>query len=218
MELLNLPRLRHKELQTVGENSIRICSNILEVKPAVDKVQTSLDTFKQGMQKDKSNNISKKELDGERDRYTFGLLRTIQAETYFEYQDEETAQTVLKLGAIAGRYTGITRLPLNEQTAATDNLLDEIKKLNLAEGTLTSVQRWLPFIEVSNTQFKAAHDTIIEDSARLADISAASLVAPQLTNDLHNLYTLVFAYAQIGTNPSAVEAYKELEVLINSVN
>jgi hypothetical protein len=218
MELLNLPRLRNKELQTIGEQSIRICGNISEVKPALEKAKASLETFKQGMQKDKSSGISKAEIDKERDRFTYGLLLNIKAETYFEYQEEATQQAVARLAAIANKYTGITRLPLNEQTAAVDNLLDELKKLNLPAETLPVVQRWLPLIEAANNRFKTASNAIIADSAQMADISAAGLVAPQLIEDLQNLYSLVFAHARIGNNANTTNAFKELEILINSVN
>ncbi|WP_439182665.1 DUF6261 family protein [Carboxylicivirga taeanensis] len=218
MELLNLPRLRNKELQTVGEQSIRICGNIAEVQTALDKAKASLETFRQGMQKDKSSGISKAEIDQERDRFTYGLLQSIKAETYYNHQEEATAQLVTRLATIAGKYTGITRFPLNEQTAAIDNLLDEINKLKMPADALPAIQRWLPLMEAANSRFKTASNAIIEDSARQAEISAAGLVAPQLTEDLQNLYSLMFAHARIGSNNATVEAYKELEILINSVN
>lgn len=217
MELINLPRLRNQELQTVGENSIRICSAINEVTTAVDKAANSLNSFKKGMQKDTSTGISKAELDNKRDRLLYGLMLSIKAESHFPH-DSTTAKTASTLINIANKYTGITRMSYNEQTAAIDNLLEEISKLGLSAEVLPFVQRWLEPISNANLAFKAGHEAFIEGNVKLSGTSAASYVAPQLAEDLQNLYTLMFAYAKIGNNQAIIDAYQELEFLINSVN
>ncbi len=116
------------------------------------------------------------------------------------------------------KYTGINKFPLNEQTAATDNLLSEIKSVLGSNVAFPHLTRWIPLIEDTNNQFKDVTSDSITERAKLKNTEAASYVAPQLTEELQNLYTLMFAFARIGDNDQIVKAYKELEVLIASVN
>ena len=126
MEMIHIPRLRNKELQTVGENSLRICNSIIEVKPAFDKVATTLEVFIKGMQKDKVDSHQRSVYDKKRDKYTSGLVNNIKYEKNFEHA-ADNAQVVADLINIVSKYTGINKMPFNEQTAATDNMLVEIK-------------------------------------------------------------------------------------------
>ena len=217
MELLTLPRLRNKELQTVGENSVRICGEIVDVKPAIDKVTITLNTFKEGMQKELISAGTKKDLDYKRDNLVSGLITNIKAESLFPHP-ETIQETLLALLTITKKYTGIGRLPYNEETAAIDNMMDELSKLDLEDPALAGITRWFQPISDSNNAFKAAGSEYIESTARLSETSPASAIAPELSEDLENLYTLMFAHAKIGANPAIVTAYKELEVLIKSIN
>jgi len=217
MELLNLPRLRMKELQTVGENSIRICQAIPEVEPAVAKVRATMDDFLKGMQKHKTSAATKAELDKVRDQYVRGMVLNVQAESYYPHKGEK-AQSINVLLKIATKYSSSTRLRYNEQTAAIDNMLDEMQKIEALETKHQNIARWLPLIEKANQDFKTATKDFIEGTAKLSNTSAASEVAPLLSENLHELYILMFAHAQIGTIKNIKTAYQELEVLIKSVN
>lgn len=217
MEIIHIPRLRNKELQTVSENSLGICSTIPEVKPAHDKASATLQTFVKGMQKEVLDGQQRAAYDKHRDKYTSGFLSNIRYEKNFNHTDENAA-TVVALNNVINKYTGIARLPFNEQTAATDNMLQEVKAVLGSSESFPNLTRWIPLIEETNGKFKDASSDLIKDKANLKETDAASEIAPQLTADLQNLYTLMFAYAQIGTSEAIVTAYKELEVLIESVN
>ncbi len=217
MELINLPRLRNKELQTVGENTLRICHPIPEVKPAVDKVVDALNVFKEGMQKDVALTISKSELDKVRDKLLIGFTTTVKAETYYPHNDG-VSKLVASIDNIVNKYNGIARYRYNEETAAIDNMLDELNQVFKDQETLENVKRWIPLIKAANIDFKNAADEFIEDSAKRDSTESASNLAPQLSEDLQNLYTLMFAHAQIGTNQDIISAYQKLEILINTVN
>lgn len=217
MDIIHIPRLRNRELQTVGENSLRICSEITEVKPAYDKANATLESFIKGMQKEKLDGQQKSVYDKKRDKYTAGFINNIKYEKNFNHTDENAA-VVVDLNNVISKYTGVTRLPFNEQTAATDNMLQEVKTVIGNNESFPNLTRWIPLIEETNNEFKEASSDLIKDKANLKETDAASEIVPQLTDDLQKLYTLMFAYAQIGSNDSIVKAYKELEVLIDSVN
>ncbi|TRX66548.1 DUF6261 family protein [Carboxylicivirga sp. M1479] len=217
MEIVNLPRLRMKQLQTVGENSLRICEAIPEVKPATDKVKSLIGDFKLGMQKENVPAVTKVELDKLRDKYISGFRLEVKSETYFPHETDK-AQLIDTLSVILAKYSDINRYSYNEQTAAVDNMLTEISKIDLQEGETLTIGRWLPLIKNANEDFKKANKAFIEGNAILATTSAASDLAPQLAESLHDLYTLMFAHAKIGTNENIVKAYREIEMLIKSVN
>jgi len=217
MEMIYIPRLRNKELQTVGENSLRICNALIEVKPAFDMVSATLEVFIKGMQKDKVDSQKRSIYDKKRDKYTSGLLNNIKYEKNFEHA-ADNAQVVADLLNIVSKYIGINKMPFNEQTAATDNMLVEIKTVLGSNESFPNLTRWIPLIEEANGQFKEVSSDLIKDKVSLKETDAASAIAPQLSEDLQNLYTLMFAYAKIGSNQSIIDAYKELEVLIDSVN
>ncbi|WP_289053973.1 DUF6261 family protein [Carboxylicivirga marina] len=217
MEIIHFPRLRNKELQTVGENSLQICNGIPEVKPAYDKASSTLSTFVKGMQKDKNVGQSKKSYDRKRDTYTSAFIYNVKYEMSYEHNVEDTA-LVTALNNIIGKYAGIARLPYNEQTAATDNMLDEVQVVLSGNESLPHLSRWIPLIDDANNEFKAVSSDYIKSSVDLKETDAASLIAPQLAEDLENLFTLMYAHAKIGSNANVISAYKELEVLIDSVN
>lgn len=217
MDLINLPRLRMKELQTVGESTVRICNTIPEVQNEVNKVIKSLDKFVLGMQKDKAFKGAKAELDHRRDSLTYALFTAIKSESYYPHNGK-IKQTVDALVAITNKYVGINRYRYAEQTAAVDNMIEEIRSLGLPPEELPTIQRWLPLIQEANEGFKTASAEQIKQSAKESSTSAASSVAPQLAEDLQNLYILMFAHARIGTNNMLIKAYKELAILVDTVN
>ena len=84
MDIIHIPRLRNKELQTVGEDSLRICSGITEVKPAYDKADAKLKLFIEGMLKEKIDGQSKTNVDKQRDKYTSGVTpQVVKIEVFF---------------------------------------------------------------------------------------------------------------------------------------
>ena len=73
MQLINLPRLRLKELQTLSENTLLICQSIEEIRPGTMKIESALTAFKTGMLKEQASAATKLELDKTRDRLISGF-------------------------------------------------------------------------------------------------------------------------------------------------
>ncbi|TAJ06852.1 hypothetical protein DMA11_22360 [Marinilabiliaceae bacterium JC017] len=218
MELISLPRLRVKELQTVGEKSLSICAGIIEVEPAARKVETILEVYKKGVRKDQASAGEKKGLDKIRDRFVSGFTADLNAEMYFPHVDPVTVEALNRLQDLTQKYgTKITRLPYSEETAAVDNLLADLKEID-TQALDFKVARWVPLIEKANNDFKAADDAYIDEKVRADQTDAATSQAPELIEALENLYKLLFAHVQItGTEP-ILTAYAKLETLVKSYN
>ncbi|TRX64588.1 DUF6261 family protein [Carboxylicivirga sp. M1479] len=217
MELLNLPRLRLKELQTVSENSVRICDAIPEVQPAVKKVKEAIADFKASMQKEKVPAATKSELDKKRDKLIYGLVLRIKSDSHYPFTGEKS-QAIESLLSITTKYNGINRFRYNEQTAAVDNMIDEMRNVDLQDEDFKDINDWLNLVEQANNDFKAASDSYIESNAQLSDTKSATDMAPLLAESLNGLYSLMFAHARIGTSPAISNALMELEVLLKSLN
>ena len=218
MHLISLPRLRMKELQTLAENSIKICQPIEEVKPALQQVESALAAFIQGMLKDKSTGVSKKTLDKRRDYAISGFFNVIKAEKYFPHEDENVVEAIIKLSAIINRFgLDIIRLPYDEETSAVDNMIAEIKEFESYDLLDVSVTRWIPVIEKLNEEFKTASKEFITAKTVLNNRDSATTLAPYLTEALEGLYTMMFAYLKIGNNEAINKAYNEVNTLVDGL-
>lgn len=217
MEIFTLPRLRVAELQALTEVTIKICENIEGIDPALNKVTSGYDKYKESMLKVAASADDKKDLDKTRDRLISGFIKDVQAEKLFPHEDAAIKKSVKELVNIAGKYgTKINRYPLNEQTAAVDNLLTECKALNLSSLDGSGIARWLPLIENANAGFKQANQQYIEDSAGSSAIDPATSLAPELTDAIGNLIIVLYTKARFSNDEAAGKALAELEELVDS--
>lgn len=217
MILITLPGLRLGQLQTIGENSIDICKDIPEVAPEMAKVNSSFVAFKEGMLKDKASAAKKGKLDLKRDLVVSGFMNVVFEERKFPNEVAGMVDAHAALLKIVKKYgLKIVRLRRVEETAAIDNLLADIAKLDIALLLPTGIPRWIPAIEAANGEYKKAAKEFVSDSTDDAAIKTASSLAPALEEALEDLYTMLFA--TIKRTPSEVlkKAYGDLETLIDS--
>ncbi len=216
MELINLPRLRHKELQAIAESTLRICATITEVQPALAKVSTHLEAFKQGMLKEQAYAADKNELDKQRDRLLSGFMQSLKAETFFPHQDLEVVEVLAQVDQVTRKHgPRLTKLSYSEETSAIDNLLTEIGQID-TQVLDTSITRWIPLIQSTNNEFKAANSSFISDRAKATNTDSASQQAPLLRESMEGLLTLLFAHTKITVTAPILAAYREMEILIKS--
>ncbi|MEM9339253.1 MAG: DUF6261 family protein [Bacteroidota bacterium] len=213
MTILSLPQLRLAELQSLTESLLPIATPLTEVGPQTQQVSEAFETFKQGMIKNAAAS-DKKTLDKTRDQLTSGLLYGVQSELLFPPTGTET-KTLEQVAEITGRYGfGLNRLPYNEQTAETDNMLKELEALNLS--SLPNISRWTGPIREANEAFKAASTDFLEGKVEAADTASATEAAPALETAIRELFTLLFAHLQISKTETLEKAYKELAALVDS--
>jgi hypothetical protein len=218
MDLIILPRLRLKELQSLGESSLEICMPITEVEPATQAVSIALAAFKQSMLKEEASAAVKKTIDKSRDRLNYGLMHHIKAEQYFPHTKVEVQETLIKLVAIAYKYgTKLSRLPFNEESAGIDNMITELNQLNPEALSEMGIARWIPLIGEANTAFKAAAHEYVANSVEADELDSATSLAPALINALEGLYTLLFAHVKITNSDTLVTAYNQLDELVSAL-
>lgn len=217
MNLISLPTLRHNQLQSVCENSIKICAGITELDGILSHVTNAFQPFKNGMIKVQASGSSKKEIDTERDNLTTGFLRAIAAEQQFPHTDSATIESLKNLATKANKYSmKITRLPFNEETAAIDNFMADIKPLDLTPLNNSGLTRWIPLIETANKAFKEAAVLYIKDSAQSHTIASATDTAPALIDALEGLYAMLFALIKVNANATHIKSYLQLQTLVDS--
>lgn len=217
MQLINLPRLRLNELQTLAEKSVKLCNEIKEVEPAVKNTDDTLTTFKDAMQKDKSTGLDKKTQDKNRDIDINGFFDQVTVEKAYPENSPEVAEQLTELSLILNKYSkSIIRLPYSEESAAIDNLMAEItSKINLAILN-PAVTRWIPLIEKENQKFKDLDETSDEKKSVIKSNHSATKVAPYLVTALEGLFTLLFAHTQISGNEKIKDTYIQLSNLVDA--
>lgn len=217
IELLTLPRLRNHQLQTVSENSINICAGISQLEAPLTKVTEELDKFKIGMTKEKASAVNKKELDTDRDNLTANFVRSVNAESNFPYSDPAKKDTMKQLLKVVHSYgLKITRLSYNEESAALDNFINDVKKIDLAPLSETGLARWIPLIENANNSFKSAVREYINDTSNTSLIESASAAAPGLMDALDGLFSMLYAYIKTDGSDELKKAYTQLQTLLDS--
>lgn len=218
MEIIHLPRMRNQQLQTLAEESIRICQPLTEVQPALFKVKTNLDIFKSGMVKEQVSAAEKKGLDKVRDHLVSGLVHDVRAEAYFPH-DQEKSETVNQALTVINKYgASIAKLPQKEETAAIDNLLYEMAQLDQIVLKESAIARWIPLVKDANENFKRASGEFIDEKVDAAQIASASKQSVKLIEALEDLYVMLFAHVKVSDNEAIRLSYTKIENLVKSMN
>ena len=215
--ILSVPRVRVGQLQSLAENALAICSRHGQLQTATEKVRAELTEFKAGMLRQPASAAVKAELDKVRDRLITGLFFQIRAEEHFPHESPEDKVQMANLSALKKKYNStITSLPLDEETAAVDNLLTELKAINIAQFANGRLQIWLPLILDANNKFKTAAQGYVADSAEAAGKASATAKAPKLMAALSAMFTMMYAFVQVSGDAALLKSYSELQVLINA--
>ena len=218
LELINVPRMRVAQLQSLAENTLTIGARHSQLKDALQKVHAELDEFKAGMLRHTASASEKAELDKIRDRYTAGLFHLIRSEEFFPYETPEDKTIILHLTALHKKYSpSFTRLPLEEKTASIDNLLSELHSMDMSKFANGRIKSWIPLIQNANNKYISAAQGYISESAEASGILSATAKAPQLTAALNALYSMMYAHTQISGDPALRKSYIELQMLVNAV-
>lgn len=218
MELIKVPRLRLTLLQTLAESTISICQKFPALNTVLQLAITVFETFKQAMVKEKASAKDKKRLDHERDEVLTGFVLNVKSELKFPHQDEIVKKALAELALVVRKYgMRIKRLPLDQETAALDNLLADIAEIDITPLDPTGLTRWIPELESANTRFKEAAQTFISDSVEDASTDAATKQAPELEDALEGLYAMMYAVLKTAPDAEMETAYQELEELVDSM-
>lgn len=215
--MVRVPQLRLGQLQLFSETLIKKCKPFEEVKSALEPAEALVTEFKEGMLKDKSVSIDKKELDAISDRLISGLSHNLKAELEFPQASNEAKIEQGKIEQIIDKFgTKITKYSYTDQPAAVDNMLTELGKVNLLVLGNSGIERWVPLIKEANENFKKATLQFVGEKTKNMEQDSASALAPELINALNKLLTIMFAFANIGANPELVKTYSEISVFTDT--
>ncbi len=181
------------------------------------EVEKEFTTFKEGALKKQAGATVKKTVDKKRDRYNSGFFLDIKAESYYPYTEKAALETVKQLNSLSKKYgTKINRLPFNEETAAIDNCIEEAEKIDLSPLANSAIGRWIPLLKEANQQFKEVSKEYVKESTAVAALESATAVAPELTNNLEELFIQFFSIIRVSPTDALKKAHNELETMVNA--
>ncbi|WP_068471626.1 DUF6261 family protein [Saccharicrinis aurantiacus] len=217
MELIVLPRLSLNHLQTITEESVKLCETIPELSAAIEKVNNVLEPFKEGMLKESLTAVDKKNTDWKRDRLTKGFIKSVRNELLFDHSDAEVLETLKQLNKVVDKYgIEVTRLPLNAETAAIDNLLSDVAQIDITSLSNTGITRWIPKVNDANQAFKIANRDYNAKTTSNSAINSASSIAPSLRKSVNGLYAMLFGLIMMSPSDNLISTYKQLDTLVDT--
>ncbi|MEM6815511.1 MAG: DUF6261 family protein [Bacteroidota bacterium] len=211
--MLVLPSLRWAQLQSFTESLLSIVDPLTEVAPQTQKIKEAFTVFQQGMMKDQASS-GKEALDRSRDQYIKGLLYGIQSEQHFPQEVDHEA-LMKQLLELADNYGfGLIRLPYNDQSSQTDNLLTELEAIDLS--SMPHISRWITKIREANNSFKKSVGEYLSEQVETSETLSATKASPELIAAIEDLFVMLFSYLQIAKTDALEQAYKEIVALTNS--
>ncbi len=216
MNLLKTPRLRLAQLQSFTKSALNIVQGLSEIETETTQVSTAFTPVNESVinMEAKSN---KKILDQSRDTLISGLVQATQAEQKFPNEDDSVLATLKQFTDIVFKYGyDLTYLPYDDESAETDNLLAELKRLDLTPLETTSLLRWIPVIENANNAFKTRADEYIGETAAAAEVEAATALAQPLIAALNQLFLMLFSQANSTKSEALLKAHNEMQRLVDS--
>ncbi|MBU2887942.1 hypothetical protein KO507_19410 [Gilvimarinus agarilyticus] len=201
------------QLQTFTEDVLKITQNLTEISTQVGQVQSHFGTFKGGMTRDQASS-DKPTLDRTRDSLNTGFFNGVVSEQMFPHAPA-AADLLDQVVKITDDYGfELSRMTYDEQTAQTDNMLQQLEALDLSP--LPNLSRWIRPLRTANDNFKQVSDEYFQELNASDETAAATKAAVPLTDALSNLFTLLFAHAQVSGSTELTSAYKELTTLVST--
>ena len=216
MDVLKTPRLRLAQLQSFSQSALNIVQGFPEVETETNAATTAFNAFKESMINIQISS-NKKGLDDARDRLISGVVQASKAELKFPHDDSDVATAVKQFTDIVNSYgNDVAEKPYDEESAEVDNLLDELKRVDLTVLEPTGLPRWIPVIENANNAFKTRSDEVIEETAAAEYVEAATKLSSPLITALNQLFVMLFSQANSTKSEALFTAHKEIEVLVDS--
>jgi hypothetical protein len=125
--------------------------DVLGYRPLYDRYQIALDHEKQSLDFIRKSSLTVKinEQDQKRDTVYRGFVNTVKGAT--NHYDAEHREAARILSDIFKHYGNMARKPLNDETIALNNLMDELRKPALYQAlTLLGLTNWLDKLQEEN--------------------------------------------------------------------
>ena len=216
MKHITLPRLRLNQLQSLCETALRVCNPLPGLEVPCEQLQQRYGQFKQSLEKSLVNS-SREAFDVSRDRTISGFEFHVKALRYFPNNSEAVNSALAQLEQLLSQHDPDMRsLPFDEESAAIDNYVADLKKFDFSPLADTQLERWVSAIENENQAFKQASEAWANHKVELEKMASPSAIAPELRRLLSNLFTVLVAMRLIQSGDEALQnAYIAITEQIN---
>ena len=191
MSVKPLSRLRLNELQTVVENTLKICEGIPELARPIAAIKTLFAEFKLGMNK-AAVTSERAVYDDKRDHAFSGFKAQLRADLMYPGYDEAAIKILLALKAVVAQHdNNLVDMRYDEQTAALENFLKDARAISLGPFADTQLLRWIELIEQENSAFKRVSEEWVKNNVNFSQVESATKQAPRLRKQLDNLVSML---------------------------
>ena len=147
--------------------------------------------------------------DEERDNIFFGFKSAVNSAKV--HHDRSLRPTAEKINFVLDRYGNIARKRFNEETAAIDDLIRELRSSKMEEINVLKLNDWVLALERENNKFKQLISSRTEESAKMPTLRMvnARLIVDKLFRTIINY---IEAVSVLSDNGKYDEFIKELNV------
>lgn len=212
---LNFSLFPSKELFTFSKNSIALIdarkNQILVVIPFLTNASAKNDNFQNALERESKNPYIKNQSDKDKIRVDAFLAFRNFSESGTTRRKEGVSAAAEVIVAVIRKYVwSIQKLGLKAKTAAITNIISEIKTKHVVELTLIGGDELLDELTISQLEFEAAVQKVIESASVINEPTVAE-ARPELVAALKALFQII-SLQEIAA-PSA-----DLTTLIVSLN
>ena len=200
MKHIVVPRLRLNQLQSLCETTLRVCANQPSLEVPYQQLQQRYENFKASSEKSLVSS-ARDAHDTSRDRAITGFELHIKALRYFPQYSGPIDTALAALEDLVSQHDPDMRnLPFDEETAAIDNYVADLKKFDFSPLASTQLEQWVSAIEEENAAFKQASQDWAAHKVEREKMEAPSIIAIDLRKRLNQLFAVLIAFRLI--NPS----------------
>jgi len=150
-------------VQKEGAENLKIATQFEAWLPLYDKEDTALKKIQKS-----AITAQIQEADKARDEIYLGMVETSTAA--LKHFSEEVRSAATRLKIVFDTYGDVVRKPLNEQTSATYNILQELKGKYAPDTALVGISGWVSELEVRNNAFADLMRERFDETAARTDI------------------------------------------------
>jgi len=152
------------------------------------------------------------EADALRDNMCIGINEI--SKTYLRHFDAEVCDAAKRVRVIVDTYGNIARKPLNEQTSAVYNLLQELQGKYKEDIKKIGLEEWVNQLQITNQQFDTlVKDRYDEEAAKTDAVMKA--VRKELDTVYKNLCDIINVFAMIESDKEVLESFiKTFNIII----
>lgn len=222
IELKSLSRLRNGEFIQLIDNLLTIIKDrqpgVLKIQNQFSALENSYNSLNENFTVVRKNDLSKvlAELDEERDQLYQGLKYLIRAHAEYSPDDQQREVAISILNVLDSHGSRLTKLPYAEQTAAFNDIFDQVRDRQLENAINNTFHAQLFYgpLKTSNDKFDKAYVDRIKDYGKNSDENVKEL-RTEVEEALGEVVRFLNAYAVLEPTEQFIGAVKELDAALD---